>query len=159
MKLPAALQARWDAMSPREQPLVLAALVLVGVAALWWLGLAPALASLRAAQRQQPQLDAQWQQMQRLQVQAKTLQAQPRLAGDEARRLLDVAVKSLGAAAQLAVAGERVTLTLKSVPADVLAPWLTQVRLNARLVPSEAHLTRSPTGHWDGTLVFSLAAR
>jgi general secretion pathway protein M len=48
MKLPQALQARWDEVSAREQRLVLAALALLLVAAFWWLGVAPALGSLRS---------------------------------------------------------------------------------------------------------------
>jgi general secretion pathway protein M len=37
-----------------------------------------------------------------------------------------------------------------------LAQWLAQARLNARVVPSEAHLVQSATGTWDGTLVLNL---
>lgn len=156
MKLRQRLQARWNEVSRREQRLLLAALALILGALLWWLGLAPALATLRSADKQHQLLGAQLQQMQRLQAQAKTLQAQPRLALDEARRLLESSVKPLGATAQLAVTGERVTLTLKGVPADALAQWLAQARLNARAVPSEARLARNAAGNWDGTLVLYL---
>ena len=40
----AALRARWQALAPREQTLVLAAAGVVGLALLWWVALAPALA-------------------------------------------------------------------------------------------------------------------
>lgn len=155
MTLPPQLQMRWNAMAQREQRLVLAALALLLAALLWWVGLAPALASLRAAEKQQSLLEAQLQQMQRLQLQAKGLQAQPRMAFAEARRLLEASVKPLGATAQLAVTGERVTVTLKGASADALAQWLAQARLNARAVPTEARLLRNAAGSWDGALVLN----
>ena len=156
----ALLQARWRATSAREQRLLLAALALVVGAAVWWLALAPALATLRSAEAQHRALDAQWQQMQALQTQAKALQAQPPLAAGEARRLLEASVKSLGPAAQITVVGERATVTIKGISADALAQWLVQARLNARVLPDEAHLLRAgpSTGPatWDGTLVLNL---
>lgn len=159
MTLPPSLQARWNDISPREQRLLLAALALVACAMLWWLALAPALSTLRLADKQHQSLDAQLQQMQHLQMQAKTLQAQPRMAFDDARRLLEASVKSLGATAQLVVVGDRVTVTLKGISADTLAQWMAQARLNARAVPGEARLTRSANGTWDGALVLNLPAR
>jgi len=159
MKLPALLQVRWNSLPRREQRLVLVALALLLGALLWWVCLAPALATLRSADKQHQLLAVQLQQMQRLQAQAKTMQAQPRLALLEARRLLEASVKPLGATAQLVVAGERVTVTLRGASADALAQWLTQARLNARAVPSEARLVRSAAGTWDGTLVLTLSAR
>ena len=158
MKLPSRLQAHWQQMSRREQQLLQGALALVLLAVLWWVGLAPALATLRSVEQQRPLLDAQLQQMQRLQAQARTLQAQPRLAVDDAQRLLEAALKPLGATAQWTVTGERVTVTLKGANADALAQWLAQTRLNARAVPSEARWVRSAPGTWDGTLVLTLAA-
>ena len=149
------LRQRWQSVSPREQRLVVAALLLVLVALLWWLAIAPALATLRSAQSQRQQLDSQLQQMQRLQVQAQALQAKPRIAFDEARRLLEASVKPLGATAQLATAGERVTVTFKGISADALVQWLVQARLSARAAPNEARLVHNTAGTWDGTLVLT----
>lgn len=154
------LSARWRALAGRERRLVLSGLVLLLAALLWWLALAPALATLRTADQQRRVLDAQLQQMLRLQMQAKALHAQPPLAPDEARRLLEASTRQqFGASAQLSVLGERVTLTLKGANADALAQWLSQVRVNARAVPAEARLQRSASGSWDGTLVLNLSAR
>ena len=89
MTLLANLQARWHQVSRREQRLLRAALVLVLLALLWWVALAPALATLKAAELQRRALSAQLQQMQQLQAQAKALQAQPRMAFDDARRVLE----------------------------------------------------------------------
>jgi general secretion pathway protein M len=159
MTLPPSLQARWDRISRREQQLLLAALALVLGAVLWWVGLAPALVTLRSAERQHQLLDAQLQQMQGLQVQAQTLQAQAPLSLAEARRLLEASVKPLGAAARLSIVGERVTVNLQGAAPDALAQWLAQARLNARAVPSEARLLRNTAGSWDGMLVLTLSTR
>lgn len=159
MMLPAHLQTRWSALQRREQQLVQAALALLLAAGLWWLALAPALATLRSAESQHRLLDAQLQQMQRLQAQASTLQAQPRLALADARRLLQASVQQqFGATAQLALLGERATVTLQGAAPDALAQWLAQVRLNVRLTPHEARLQRSAAGLWNGTLVLLLGA-
>ncbi|MDD5334639.1 MAG: type II secretion system protein GspM [Rhodoferax sp.] len=156
MKLPPFLAARWQGVSSRERQLVLAGLALLLLALVWWLGVAPALATLRSAQTQRQLLDAQLQQMQSLQAQAKALQAQPRITFEEARRLLEASIKPFGTTAQLTLAGERASVTLRGASADALAQWLTQVRLNVRSVPSEARLVRNASGAWDGTLTLNL---
>ena len=175
MKLPAAfspLQARWQALGAREQTLIRGAAGVVGLALVWWMLIAPPLRTLRQADALQRSLDVQAQKMQSLQAQAQTLQAQPKLSRDDALRALDASVKQrLGSSAQLNVLGDRVTVTLKSTPADALAQWLVQARVNARAIPSEARLARSTNPAtpatpgsrapvaWDGTLVLSLPAQ
>ena len=59
----APVQTRWAQMSPREQGLVRGALVLLALALVWFVALRPALATLRSAQIQGPQLRAQLQDM------------------------------------------------------------------------------------------------
>ena len=159
MTLPPVLMTRWNALARREQQAVLAALVLVLAAVLWWVALAPALSTLRSAPQQQRLLETQLQHMQLLQQQAKTLQAQPPLTLAESRRLLEASVKTLGPNAQLTVVGERVTLTLKGASADAMAQWLTQTRLTARVSPAEARLVRNAAGTWDGAMVLILSTR
>jgi general secretion pathway protein M len=156
MKLITSLQSHWKTISAREQRLLLAALALIVGAALWWLALAPALATLRSAESQARLQDAQLQTMLGLQAQAQLIQAQPPLAPGESRRLLEATVKALGATAQLVVMGERATLTLKGVSAEALTQCLVQARLNARTLPNEAHLTRNAAGTWDGSLLLNL---
>ena len=159
MTLPPALMARWNVLARREQQAVLMALTLVLGALLWWLALAPALSTLRSAPQQLRLLETQLEQMQRLQQQAKTFQAQPVLTLAESRRLLEASVKTLGPNAQLTVVGERVTLTLKGASADAVAQWLTQARLTARVSPTEARLVRNAAGTWDGAMVLILSTR
>lgn len=161
----AALGSAWARLAPRERRLLAMAAAVVGLALLWWLALAPALATLRQAETQSRALDAQWQQMQSLQAEAEALKSSPRMAHDEALRALETSVKQrLGAAAQLSVVGERANLTLKSVPAAALASWLAEARVNARAVPVEARLTRAPgaagsEAQWSGTLSLGLPPR
>lgn len=161
------LRDRWNALGAREQMLVSVALGLVGLALLWWVALAPALRTLNTADAQQAALDAQLQVMQGLQIEARALQSQPGLSRDDAVRALEASVKQrLGPAAQFSMVGDRATITLKGAPADGVAQWLTQARVNARALPSEARLVRTAGGAgaagnaaapaWDGTLVLSL---
>jgi general secretion pathway protein M len=153
------LQARWQAVSVREQRLLLAAAWLVGLALLWWLALAPALAVLRHADAQHQTQDAQLQQMLRLQAQAQALRALPTLDAQEARRALEQSVKVLGRAAQITPQMDRLSVSLKGVSAQALAQWLASARQNAHVLPTEAHLRRSAAGIWDGTVVFTLPAQ
>ena len=165
MKISAALSPlrdRWIAVNSREQRLLSGAVVLVGLALVWWLLVAPPLRTLSHGKTEQGRLDVQWQKMQDLRIQALALQSIPKVGRDEALRALDAAVRQqFGAAAQLSVLGDSATVTLRNAPADALAQWLPQVRVNARAIPSEARLTRiitAPPGQavWSGTIVMSL---
>ena len=162
-----ALRTRWQALAPREQTLVVSATAIVGFALLWWLAIAPALATLRTAPARHAELDAQLQRMQALQAEARQLQSAPRTAPANAVGALRSALaQRLGDTAQLNVAGERATVTLKAAAADALGEWLGQARSNARAVPVEARLVRSAAAgsataggalpRWDGTLVLAL---
>jgi general secretion pathway protein M len=172
------LQTKWAALGAREQRLIVMATTLVAIALLWWLALAPALQTVRTAPAQHTQVDAQLQSMRSLAAEATTLRAQRALSYEESLRNLESSVKqTLGAGATLSVSDTRASLTLKGVSANALAQWLSQSRTNARVVPSEARLTRSLAGAapvasvpagtattantiaWDGTLVLALPAR
>jgi general secretion pathway protein M len=151
-------QASWSALATRERLLVGSALAVVLLALLWWVGIQPALATLRSAEAQHRSLDAQLQTMRGLAAQAASLQSQPRISADDSLRALDLSVKQrLGAAAQLSVIGERATVTLKGATGEALAQWLAAARSNARAVPVEARLAMNAarTG-WDGSVVLAL---
>lgn len=166
----ATAQARWKALAPREQNLVLAAGALVALALLWWVAMAPALATLRTAPARHAALDAQLQRMQTLQAEAQQLQSAPRSnPSDSVGALRTALTQRLGPSGQLNVVGDRVTVVLKGAPADGLAQWLAQARSNAHASPVEARLVRSaavaaagspPSGppRWDGTVVLALPA-
>jgi general secretion pathway protein M len=154
------LRARWEGLAPREKMLVAAAAALVGLALVWLVAIGPALGTLRTAEEQHRALDAQLQRMRSLQAQAQSLQSQPKQSHEEALRLLELSVRQrLGTSARLVIAGERATITLAGTPADALAQWLTQARVNARALPGEARLYRNSAGLWEGTLVLTLPPR
>jgi len=157
---PSPLAAAWSNLGARERRMVLLAAVVVGAALLWWLAVAPALATLRRADGERAALDAQLQQMQQLKAQAEALRALPRLNNAEALKALQTSVRErLGRAGQLAVLGNRATLTLTDAGAPDLAAWLQDARVNARAVPTDARLTRSGPAHqprWSGTLTLAL---
>ena len=162
MKLPQNIQAWWDALAARERALVAGAALLVGLALLWWVAVAPALTTLRTADAQHQALDAQLQTMRALQAEAQALQSQPKVRQDEALRALEASVKPLGGTAQLGVVGDRATVTLRGATADAVAQWLVQARINARAVPVEARLARRVVvgpATWDGTVVLNLPPR
>ncbi len=156
----ASLRARWQRLAPREKVLVATTSAIVVLALLWLVAIRPALGVLRSAEEQHRALDAQLQQMTTLQEQARTLQAQPKIGHDEATRLLERSLRDrLGTSARLAISGDRATVTLTGTPADALARWLTQSRVDARALPGEARLQRNAAGLWEGTLVLSLPPR
>lgn len=166
MKMPAVLvtlQDRWTTSSPVEQQLMRSAALLVGVAVVWWLLVAPPLRTFTHSQAELRKLEGQWQKMQALRSQAVALQGLPKINRADALRALDSAVRQqLGTSAQLNVLGDSATLTLRSTPASALAEWLPQARVNAHALPSEARLVRdnsNPQGQalWSGTIVIRLA--
>lgn len=157
-KLPPWLQKARDgyaALAPRERNMVLAAAIVVGLAVLWWVLLAPALATLARVQAARPGMDAQWQQLMSLQQEAKALQAQPRIANAQARQALEASVKtSFGAAAKLQWVGDRANVTLTGANGATIAQWLTRARTDARAVPVQSRLTRAAGDEilWNGLI-------
>lgn len=135
--------AAWARLSPREQQAIAGAAWVVGGAALWWLVGAPAWQIWQHGPTQHRLLDAQWQQVHTLAAQARGVQAQAVLSKDDRLRALETATQErLGASAKLQVSGTQATVTLQRAPAEGVAQWLAQVRVNARLTPAESRLTR-----------------
>jgi general secretion pathway protein M len=172
--LRAQTQARWQALSPREQRGISVLGTLVGVWLFWSVAIAPALNTLRDSDNRRAQIGQQQAHMLALQNQAQMLQTRTPLSRDEALRNLQGLTP--GPQIQLNVQGDRVSAQLKSVPAPILANWLAQARNQAQALPVEAHLTRSnattasntpnaaPAATnsavvWDGSLVLSLPNR
>lgn len=156
----AALIQRWRAQPPRQQWLVAAAFGLVIGVVLWRFAFAPALTLMREAPQRHQSLDTQMQRMQSLEAQVRTLQALPRAGRDDARRALEASVQQqLGNSARLQLAGDGATLTLNGARGEALAQWLAQARIDARVRPVDAQLTRNAAGLWDGSLTLALPAR
>ena len=132
------------------------AMALVGLALLWWLGVAPALRSLRQWEAQAPRLEAQLQTMRGLQAEAQSLQAQPPLSTTAAQQALQSTLGALGSTGSLVVQGTLATVTLRGASPQALAQWLARARTEARLTPSQANLSRDAKGGWNGTLQLPL---
>ncbi|MDB5885135.1 MAG: hypothetical protein JWR74_1306 [Polaromonas sp.] len=159
----APLQARWARLPGREKNGIRLAVLLVLAVLLWQFSVAPGLATLRTADAQARAVGQQMQAMQAMQIQAQAVQKQPPLGFDEAVRALTAATKqTLGNGAQLVLAGERASITVREASPDALAQWLAQARLNARSALVEARLVRASSASgtvWNGVLVMSLPAR
>jgi general secretion pathway protein M len=154
------LRTRWEALAPREKTWVAGAAALVVLTLVWLTLIGPALGTLRGAPQQHRLADAQLQRVRALQLQAQSLQSQPKLNHDEAVRQLEASVKQrLGSSARVLASGDRATVTLTGTAPDALAQWLTQARIDARALPNEAHLHRNSGGLWEGTLVLTLPPR
>jgi len=151
----AAVQARWAQGSEREQRLVRGMGLVLTLALVWLVALRPALATLRSAQTQGPQLRAQLQTMLQLQDQAQALQAQAQTPVAKPNDLLEAALATLGGSARMSLNGDRATVSLEGSSADALAQWLAQVRLDVRARPLALHLTQSQ-GLWKGSIVLQL---
>ena len=157
------LRAYWARLPGREKNLFRLAALVTLAWVLWQFSLAPGLAILRTADAQARTLEAQMQQMQAMQMQVQAIEKQPVLGFDEAVRALSTATKqTLGTTAQLVMAGDRASVTLKDASPEALAQWLVQARVNARSHLVEVRLVRGavPAGPaWSGVLVMGLPAR
>ncbi len=132
-------------------------------ALIWWIALRPALTTLREAPAQRQALDTQLQRMRQLEAQALAMrsaqQALPPLGREEAQRALEATVRQhFGEAGRLVVSAEGATLTLTGVSGQALAQWLSQSRIEARMLPTEARLNRQANGLWQGQMTLTLPA-
>ena len=149
------LRTWWSQRPPREQTMLSAAVVLILAALMWTIAIAPAWRTVKAYPAQRAALDAQLQQMQTLQAQATALQSRPALAPQAAQAGLQAAVTGLGPRASLLILNQQATVTLKGVEAETLARWLAVVRLEARMLPTQAQWRRDGR-LWSGTVTFTL---
>lgn len=159
----APLKARWNQLADQERSMITVIAALLVFAVVWLQLLAPARVTLRTAETQAKVLGAQMQQMQKMRSEALDLQKQPALNFDAALKALSALTQqTLGAHAQMTNTSEHASVTLREVPADVLAQWLVQARINARSVPIEAQLSRSSADGqvaWNGVVLMSLPGR
>ncbi len=145
----------WQARTSRERQAVIVVGSLVLLFAVWSVLAQPALRTVREAPAQLDLLDAQYQQMQRIAAESAGLRNAPRVSPAQAAAALKSATDRLGDRARLTLLGDRATLTLNGVSPEALRAWLNEARSGARARPTEAQLTRSPTG-FSGTLGVAL---
>ena len=159
-KAMAPLRQALAGLQPRERRAVTLALWVVGLGLLWWIAIAPAWSTLSQAGERHARVDAQLGDMRSMAASAEAVRAQGGSQlpeRDTALRALEQATAALGANGQIAVLGDRATLTLSNASPEAMAQWLQQTRINARLVPVEAKLIRAEgaVAVWNGTLVVS----
>lgn len=161
----APMHAFWQQRSLRERRALQWAAVVLGLAAIWSVALAPALRTWQEAPNKQIELDRLTQQMQQMQAQARQWQASPVISRAQAIAWLQAHAKDLGPDAQLQVQGELVQLSVQAAPADALAEWIGQAREHARAKPVQAQMQQTsspnkantaPQVMWGGTLQFKL---
>ena len=153
--------------APRERQALFAMAWVLGLALLWSVGIAPAWRTLKEAPVQQTKLAPQLQTMRAQAAQAQTLKtakaSQPK-RDENLRALMAATQRHLGPQTAPQIQGEQATVFLQSVPATSLAAWLEDVRINARLTPTDVRLTRQATvpnkatsteAKWSGTVVLS----
>ena len=145
----------WRARTRRERNALVGAAVLLAVLLLWWVGVQPALTTLREAPAQLDRLDAQLQQMQRVAAESGALRSVAPVSNAQAALALKAASDRLGERGRLTLQGDRASLTLTGVDTDALRAWLLEVRSGARARPVEAQLQRGPQGY-SGTLSVTL---
>lgn len=158
---------RLAALNPREQKLVGAGAGVLLVALVIGVAVLPAWRSLQQGPARQQALNAQVLRVAQLEAQAQALKTRPRWSGAEAGVKLQASSAGLGTGSppaeplQLSLGPQQASVTLRAMPADTLAAWLTAAREQAHAVPTQAKLTReatSPEGadRWSGTLVMRL---
>jgi len=149
------LHQYWLHASAREQVVLRIAATLVLLALVWWVGLQPALKTLKNARTQAPVVRAQYEQMLQLQAQAAALRAQVQQPVSDPKAVLQDSISTLEKNARVALAGERATVSFKQArPAD-LALWLEQLRLKAHSSVLEMHMTQA-AGLWSGSVLVQL---
>lgn len=140
--VPARWQQRWLDLSGRERAGLSLALGLLALALVWSVGVAPAWRQWQQGQAQTQALQTQWQGLQTLQAQVSALKGQSRVRPDDAARLLQASVATLGPGASLVVNGDMATVQIKGASAAALSTWLALARTQAQALPVQARLSR-----------------
>ncbi len=154
-----AWQQAWAQRKPREQKLLAWGAVVLLLAAVWHLALAPARRTLQEAPAQQARLDAQTQTMRQLQAQAKNLQQTQPITRSESARWLESSLTELGPNAKLSLQGERATLSVDAAPAQALARWISLARERATALPVQGQLQAVSSPDTPGLLRGTLVVR
>lgn len=151
----APLQARWQALPPREKRLLLLAGAALVLFLTWLVAVQPALRTLATTPTQRAALDLQWQAMQKRAAEAAELRGATPMSPEQSLAALKSATDRLGEKARISVQGDRVVLTLNNVGTAELRDWLAEARSGARARPIEATLSRAAQGY-SGTLIVAL---
>ena len=149
--VPERWQQRWLDLSGRERAGLSLALGLLALALVWSVGVEPAWRQWQQGQARTQALQTQWQDLQALQAQVSALKGQSRVRPDDAARLLQASVATLGPNASLVVNGDMATVQIKGASAAALSKWLAQARVQALALPVQARLSRMAATGPSGT--------
>lgn len=150
---------RWHALTARDRRRWRVLALVAGGLLLWFVLLVPSWRTVQGAPQRHALLDRQLETMQHLQASLEQLRDQPRASPAAQVQALEATLARLGPGVQLRVAQGQLTLTLRQVPAAVLADWLVESRVQTGMEAVEARLTRQGQGAaavWDGVLVYRL---
>jgi len=169
--VPERWQQRWLDLSGRERAGLSLALGLLALALVWSVGVEPAWRQWQQGQARTQALRTQWQDLQALQAQVSALKGHSRVRPDDAARLLQASVATLGPSASLVLNGDMATVQFKGASAAALSTWLAQARTQALALPVQARLSRTadngptPAANasnaavmWEGQIVLQLPA-
>jgi len=160
---PSKALASWQALAPRERQMLLGIGLVLGIALLWFVLLAPALKLLGSASAQKNEAAAQLAQVQKAAAQIQSLATANTLPYDAANQALARNTQDyLAAHARISAAGDLSTVTLDHADAHALAQWLAAVRNNAKAIPTSADLKAdapNASGTWSGSISLRLPPR
>jgi general secretion pathway protein M len=150
------LKATYDALSVREKTILGFAAFLVLFAFIWLVLISPALQILKTAPAQHLVLDQEIQAIQKMAVEAKSIQAEPK----EMPANFDLSLKSLSenmlpGKTNITTSGDRVTISINGVSGQNLSQWLEAIRTQLHSKPQDAQLKYVET-QWQGTVVLAL---
>lgn len=154
MNVAAATQAvrrRWWALQPRERLGLLVASGLLASYLLWVGVLAPAWQTLRGADAQRQQLQAQLQHMHTLAADAGRLRASGQPPAARWREELVQSLEALGEA-QLSDAGDELRVQIQGCSPQELGRWLASLGPRWRLAVQQASLRADSQGLWQGQI-------
>jgi len=139
----AGLSLAWEQRNPREKLLLITGSALVVLAALWGVGLSPAIQTWREAPVRQAQLDAQSQKMLQLTAQVQGLKNTKTITRSDAVQWLEKSLAELGPDAKISVEGDRATLRLVAATPQALSNWIGMARELAMSLPVQAQLKQT----------------
>ena len=141
--LPERWHQRWMDLSGRERAGLSLALGLLALALVWSVGVEPAWRQWQQGQARTQALQTQWQGLQTLQAQVSALNGQSRVRPDDAARLLQTSLSTLGPGAVMTVHGDLATVQIKAASAAAVSKWLALARTQAQALPVQARLSRT----------------
>lgn len=151
------LQAKWQAMAPRERQLVTVMAWLLGLVLLVMVGVRPALKTLKDTPAQLREVNATLDDMRRQADEVKALRQMPPVPPAQAEAMLRSATERLGEGARLMMQADRAVVTLNKVSGARVAEWLTEVRSGARARPLEGNFVQTEPGIYSGTITLALS--